>query len=982
MSRVAIVHCHFHVHLRNTNAMSHTPSSALPKVRSPDQFNSSRNERPIVNAAPATPRMLRNASLSSVTPQDVSPKRNATLLPGAEIAPTQPQLQPPSTPKAGATVAGAAPQQFHRKSIGDWVFAKTIGSGSMGKVKVARHRITQEVCAVKVVPRAAKIWQRQHAHDPMPTESTLIAKRRKEYEKEVARDTRTVREGALGKLLYHPYICRLYEMIPMTNHYYMLFEYVTGGQMLDYIVSHGSLKERHARRFARGIASALEYCHSNNVVHRDLKVENIMITMNGEIKLIDFGLSNLYDRRQLLKTYCGSLYFAAPELLRAHPYVGPEVDVWSFGVVLYVLVSGKVPFDDQSVNVLHEKIKRGTVEYPPFISHECVSLLSRMLVVDPLHRATVKEVMRHPWMCRGYDGPPQSYLPYREPLQLPLDIDVVRQLTSLELGSEERILTELTTLLSSDQYVSDCRIWNRLHSMSQSDDQFIDTQFNQYDYRDPTDGYHPILSMYFLASEAKRRRSGKSIQYASEKIPAKLETKMETKLESKSEPLEFPKPAYTSPRQQPQEAPSLPHHLPTLDTSHRNNIHSIMHTNESKSNLNAEDSKTGINSLLRRFSSRRKHPVHPSPPTHATSPTHQQQVPTILTQESSPTPSRERVAEPVDQLVRRVGSMKVTSREKNPAQTHQRTSSAHVGAAQLPPPSPTSKKYHPSARAKSVGHGRKSSLNPRPPAPPVPAIPQESFFDDVNLQDDEYNDSHFEHRRNTSVMEKSLSEAEIVELSNKAPQGSMPSIEYPRTLFLKGFFSVQTTSTKPLPVIRYNIITVLVGLGVKFKEVKGGFICVHTSSIETKEEISENSEDTPKLTVSDSHDDDSMPRRRFSLGNNLLKKKERSSSFHSEMPMTPASANVTRRSSTDSQESMDSTHNIRGGSDMLVSSRVEHTGPAPQSKTVKVRTPLKFEIHIVKVPLVGLYGIQLKKVTGNAWMYKTLAGQILSELNL
>lgn len=138
--------------------------------------------------------------------------------------------------------------------------------------------------------------------------------------------------------------------------------------MLDYIISHGRLKEKQARKFARQIASALDYCHRNSIVHRDLKIENILISKEGNIKIIDFGLSNLFSPKSLLKTFCGSLYFAAPELLQAKAYLGPEVDIWSFGIVLYVLVCGKVPFDDQSMPQLHAKIKKGIVEYPPWLS--------------------------------------------------------------------------------------------------------------------------------------------------------------------------------------------------------------------------------------------------------------------------------------------------------------------------------------------------------------------------------------------------------------------------------------------------------------------------------------------------------------------------------------------------------------------------------------------------------------------------------------
>jgi serine/threonine protein kinase len=158
------------------------------------------------------------------------------------------------------------------------------------------------------------------------------------------------------------------DVVRTTYHWYMLFEYVNGGQMLDYIISHGRLKEKQARKFSRQIASSLDYCHRNSIVHRDLKIENILISKTGDIKIIDFGLSNLFAPRGHLKTFCGSLYFAAPELLQAKAYTGPEVDVWSFGIVLYVLVCGKVPFDDQSMPALHAKIKKGIVDYPNWLS--------------------------------------------------------------------------------------------------------------------------------------------------------------------------------------------------------------------------------------------------------------------------------------------------------------------------------------------------------------------------------------------------------------------------------------------------------------------------------------------------------------------------------------------------------------------------------------------------------------------------------------
>ena len=183
-----------------------------------------------------------------------------------------------------------------------------------------------------------------------------------------------------------------------------------------------------------------------------MKIENILISRSGQIKIIDFGLSNLFSPSSHLSTFCGSLYFAAPELLNAKAYKGPEVDVWSFGIVLYVLTCGKVPFDDQNMVALHEKIKRGNVEYPTHLSTDCKNIMSRMLVVNPAHRATIAEIAIHPWMNRGYDGPADNYLQDRAPLSLPVDTEIVRGMTGFGFGTETEIRTQLEEIIISDEY--------------------------------------------------------------------------------------------------------------------------------------------------------------------------------------------------------------------------------------------------------------------------------------------------------------------------------------------------------------------------------------------------------------------------------------------------------------------------------------------------------------------------------------------------
>ncbi|KAJ7218873.1 kinase-like domain-containing protein [Mycena haematopus] len=347
-------------------------------------------------------------------------------------------------------VAEIPPPRAHKpkrtnRVLGDYTLSKTLGAGSMGKVKLATHNISGEKLAVKILPRARS----------NPAASS------KEAAKEAGKEVRTLREAGLSLLLHHPYICGMREMIVHPNHYYMVFEYVNGGQLLDFIIAHGRLRESVARKFARQIASALDYCHRNNVVHRDLKIENILISQTGNIKIIDFGLSNLYDPSAHLTTFCGSLYFAAPELLNAKLYTGPEVDVWSFGVVLYTLVCGKVPFEDESMPALHAKIKRGLVEYPVWLSPECKHLLSRMLVINPPRRATLSEIFVHPWMVRGFSGPATNHLPSRTPLR-PTDIDplVVAHMAGFDFGSDvEEVSRKLHAVLASEEYARAVLVW-------------------------------------------------------------------------------------------------------------------------------------------------------------------------------------------------------------------------------------------------------------------------------------------------------------------------------------------------------------------------------------------------------------------------------------------------------------------------------------------------------------------------------------------
>ncbi|TPX71102.1 hypothetical protein SpCBS45565_g01324 [Spizellomyces sp. 'palustris'] len=336
-----------------------------------------------------------------------------------------------------------------RKIVGPYRLSKTLGQGSMGKVKLAVHMVTGEKRACKIIPRPSGTTPLSEAVVIGPTKSirnlpVILADAGDGHrEVEDSKEARIIREAAIMLLLHHPHIVRLYEVVLQDENYYMFLEYVNGGQMLDYIISHGKLKEKQARRYIRQIVSAIDYCHRNSIVHRDLKIENVLIDKDGSIKLIDFGLSNLYSPTSQLQTFCGSLYFAAPELLCAKAYIGPEVDIWSLGVILYVLVCGKVPFDDASMPMLHAKIKAGAVDYPPDLSDECRHLISRLLVVQTERRASMAELRSHPWLTRGYDGPPNSYLPSRPRLESPPDSEVVKRMRGFDFGTEETICSTL-----------------------------------------------------------------------------------------------------------------------------------------------------------------------------------------------------------------------------------------------------------------------------------------------------------------------------------------------------------------------------------------------------------------------------------------------------------------------------------------------------------------------------------------------------------
>nr|XP_025044401.1 MAP/microtubule affinity-regulating kinase 3 isoform X6 [Pelodiscus sinensis] len=185
------------------------------------------------------------------------------------------------------------------------------------------------------------------------------------------------------------------------------------GEVFDYLVAHGRMKEKEARAKFRQIVSAVQYCHQKHIVHRDLKAENLLLDADMNIKIADFGFSNEFTVGNKLDTFCGRPPYAAPELFQGKKYDGPEVDVWSLGVILYTLVSGSLPFDGQNLKELRERVLRGKYRIPFYMSTDCENLLKRFLVLNPTKRGTLEQIMKDRWINAGHEE--DELKPFVEP---------------------------------------------------------------------------------------------------------------------------------------------------------------------------------------------------------------------------------------------------------------------------------------------------------------------------------------------------------------------------------------------------------------------------------------------------------------------------------------------------------------------------------------------------------------------------------------
>ncbi|KAF6753246.1 CAMK/CAMKL/AMPK protein kinase [Ephemerocybe angulata] len=324
-------------------------------------------------------------------------------------------------------------KMFPPSKLGEYTVTQDIAEGTFGKVKMAIHTITGHKVAMKYISKA--VIQREKTK------------------------TRVRREFEYMRTLRHPHIIKLYEVISTPTDIIFVLEYA-GGELFNYIVTHGRMSEQRARRFFQQIIHGIEYSHRLKIVHRDLKPENVLLDDDLNVKIADFGLSNEISDGDFLTTSCGSPNYAAPEVIRGGVYAGPEIDVWSSGVILYVMLCGRLPFEDDDVQVLFQKITQGTFHLPSSLGHDARDLITQMLAVDPVKRITIQKILEHPFYktdlpryLQPLPPPPGPVLgalsSLVEPVQ-PLDFEIIEGLGRIEEDVVEQLAGRMAGVSKED----------------------------------------------------------------------------------------------------------------------------------------------------------------------------------------------------------------------------------------------------------------------------------------------------------------------------------------------------------------------------------------------------------------------------------------------------------------------------------------------------------------------------------------------------
>ena len=317
------------------------------------------------------------------------------------------KLQPSSVQNAcqrAHSLKNKTPPKNKAKQIGQFILGDTIGSGTFGTVRIATHCLTNEKVAVKVLDKVRIL--------------------------EEINKTRFEREIKILKLLHHRNLIQLYSVIQNSTTIYLIMEYAEGDELFDYINNKKRLSETEACRFYQQMISGIEYLHKIKVVHRDLKPENLLLDNNHNLKIVDFGLSNVYpiNDNGLLSTACGSPCYAAPEMIQGKKYIGVNVDIWSSGIILYAMLCGYLPFEEKSNDLLYKKITKGEFVIPFYLSDSAKDLLRKVLNVNPERRLDIDGIKNHEWFNIINPKPNLSEGLLIEKVVIPVDEDILKEM--------------------------------------------------------------------------------------------------------------------------------------------------------------------------------------------------------------------------------------------------------------------------------------------------------------------------------------------------------------------------------------------------------------------------------------------------------------------------------------------------------------------------------------------------------------------------
>ena len=259
--------------------------------------------------------------------------------------------------------------------IGDYILKHTIGKGTFSRVKLGINRNTGEKVAIKILDKKKIV--------------------------EKADLERILREMKMLSELDNEHIIKVYQIYENENHYLIIMEYCEGGELFNYIVEKQRLSENESAYFYYQIIQGVEYIHSQGIAHRDLKPENLLLDQNKKIKIIDFGLSNYFDGVQKLETPCGSPCYASPEMVGGNKYNGFFIDIWATGIILFAMLCGYLPFEDDNNDVLFKQILGGKIEYPNHLSEVSKDLLKKIIETNPDKRIKIDEIKKHPFYLMG-----------------------------------------------------------------------------------------------------------------------------------------------------------------------------------------------------------------------------------------------------------------------------------------------------------------------------------------------------------------------------------------------------------------------------------------------------------------------------------------------------------------------------------------------------------------------------------------------------